>query len=52
MFLQQTAITDIRLTFNNKYLVASTDDGNVYILESFRVVEGMEKIWTNDHQDF
>lgn len=32
-------------TFNQKYLIATTDDGNIYILETIKVTEGTEKSW-------
>ena len=34
VFLQITAITDILFTYNSKYLIAGSDDGNIYVLES------------------
>ena len=43
--LQTGGLTDIRMSYMGRYILVAGDDGNLFILETFRIVDGVEKSW-------
>jgi len=31
--------------------MASTDDGNLYVLETYKSIEGLERSWAHENQE-
>lgn len=40
--IDHSPISDIKFTYCNKYMIVSCDNGNLYIIESFKIVNGVE----------
>ena len=51
ILLQTSPITDLRISIYARYLLASTDDGNFYVLEVARIQDGFEKSWIYENQE-
>ncbi len=51
VFLQTNAITDIRVSHFSRYLLVSTDSGAFYVLEAFKILDGIEKSWVLENQE-
>lgn len=45
LILQTAAITDVKFSYSSRYLSVSTDDGNLYVLETYRITDGIERQW-------
>lgn len=51
ILLQNNPITDVKFSYSSRYVMASTDDGNLYVLETFRTTEGFERSWVHENQE-
>lgn len=38
-------------TYSKRYLVATSDDGSIYVMETFRIQKGVEKNWIAENHD-
>ncbi len=51
VFLTTSPITTLAMLYLSRFLAVGADDGTIFMLEPYHIVDGRERIWLQENTD-